>query len=222
MTKVKICGISETEHAVAACRAGADFVGLVFAPSRRRVSPEKALQLANNVHATSTDTEVVGVFVNQSAQDINDIARYCQLDWVQLSGDESWEFCLEIDRPIIKAFHVSAKRTADEIIEDIVKYHRLRLKYRLIYLLDCGVEGAYGGTGEVFDWQVAREVTGRFPIMIAGGLTPENVRKLINEINPWGVDVSSGVETGGRKDVNKIRDFIRNTRQTRRKQDGAG
>ncbi len=213
MTRVKICGLSDAETALAAVRAGADYLGFIFAPSRRQVSPEKAVPIIDTIRKLSPCPLIVGVFANAVAEEVNHTAESCQLDWVQLSGHESWDYCREIERPIIKVAHVLVGQTAAAVLAEIEAAYRLLPKNRLICLLDSAVGDAYGGTGQTFNWQVAREVTARFPVIVAGGLTPVNVDQLIKEVYPWGVDVSSGVETEGRKDTAKIKAFIEAVRK---------
>lgn len=213
MIKVKICGITEIEHALIAGEAGADFLGLVFAQSQRQVIPEKALQIVEAVHKQRQRPAIVGVFVNLPAQEVNRIADYCQLDRVQLSGDEDWHYCLEIERPVIKVVHILKNQTAENIISEIETGYNLCLKHKPVCLLDSKTRDAYGGTGQVFNWRLVEEVSTRFPVIIAGGLTPENVGELVMETKPWGVDVSTGVETDGAKDVVKIKKFIKAVRR---------
>jgi phosphoribosylanthranilate isomerase len=207
MTRIKICGIRDKSHALAAAEAGADFIGLVFAPSQRQISSTRACEIANAVKKSSDATKVVGVFVNASSSQVNELADFCALDLVQLSGDESWEYCRKIVNPVIKAIRIG-QQSPEELCAELCAASKLLTGRRFIILLDSRVENKYGGTGESFDWNLAQEVAKSFPVIIAGGLNPRNVAKLIDRVTPWGVDVSSGVETGGVKDLAKIRAFI--------------
>ena len=213
MTRVKICGIRCKAHALAAIEAGADFIGLVFAPSQRQVAPAQAGEIIDAVKKSSKATTVVGVFVNMLVPEVNKTADSCHLDWVQLSGDESWEYCCQITKPLIKAVRIREGQCLDEIYDYMATGARILSAQRHIYLLDSQVKDKYGGTGIAFDWNLARQVAERFPVIIAGGLTPENVAQAIETVAPWGVDVSSGVETGGVKDIAKIRAFIEAVRR---------
>jgi len=213
MTRIKICGIRDENHALAAVEAGADFIGLVFAPSKRQVTPTKACEIASAVKKSSDATKVVGVFVNAPASQVNEIADFCALDWVQLSGDESWEYCREVVEPIIKAIRIG-QQSPEELYAELSTGGKLLPTQRFITLLDSQVEGKYGGTGESFNWNLAQQVAKWFPIIIAGGLDPNNVARLIETVRPWGVDVSSGVETNGLKDAAKIRAFVKAVRST--------
>ncbi|HEY81683.1 MAG TPA: phosphoribosylanthranilate isomerase [Dehalococcoidia bacterium] len=213
MTRVKICGIKEEAHALVAAEAGADFIGLVFAPSPRQVTLAQAERIARVVKESHPATEVVGLFVNASATEVNTTADLCHLDWVQLSGDEPWEYCLEIAKPLIKVVHISEHRNPQEI-GDILAYGASILnKQKHIYLIDSFTKGKYGGTGKAFNWELARQAAKQFPVIIAGGLTPENVAQAIKTASPWGVDVSSGVEISGTKHPARIRAFIQAVRR---------
>ena len=213
MTRIKICGIREEVHALAAVEAGVDFIGFVFAPTRRQVSPAKAREIVDTVKKSSSAIKPVGVFVDTPASEVNRIADFCGLDWVQLSGNESWEYCRQIARPIIKAIRIG-QQLREEINAELTVGLKTLSPQRFITLLDSQVEGKYGGTGITFNWRLAQQVAKEFPVIIAGGLNPENVAQAIEIATPWGVDVSSGVETDGTKDIAKIKAFIEAVRRT--------
>ena len=213
MTQIKICGIKEKVHALAAVEAGADFIGLVFAPSQCYLTSDKAHEIINAVKKPGKSVEVVGVFVNMAATEVNTIADFCGLDWVQLSGDEPWEYCRDITKPIIKAIRVG-RQSPEDLCAELATGAKLLSMQKFITLLDSQVEGEYGGTGLTFNWKLAQQVAKRFPVIIAGGLGPGNVAQVIEMVSPWGVDVSSGVEVEEVKDVAKIKAFIGAVKQT--------
>jgi len=213
MTQVKICGIRDKAHALAAIEAGSNFIGLVFAPSQRQVTTAQADEIVSAVKKYTEATAVVGVFVNMPADEVNRIASSCNLDWVQLSGDESWEYCHQITKPLIKAIRIKPGQRPEEISEDLARGVGILSSQRCVCLLDSQVRDKYGGTGMTFDWSLAQQAAEQFPVIIAGGLTQENVAQAIEIVAPWGVDVSSGVEVGGAKDIAKIRAFIEAVRR---------
>ena len=210
MTKVKICGITEVFQAQAAIEAGADLIGVVFAPSPRQVTHEKAREIVAAVKKYSLP--VAGVFVNMPAATVNTVASSCELDWVQLSGDETWEYCQQIEKPVIKAIHVSREWGEEELLAHLEDGERRLGSKSPIYLLDTFVENQYGGTGQVFAWELAKRAAVKYPVIIAGGLHPGNVGQVVASLRPWGVDVSSGVESEGVKDVDKIKAFVQAVR----------
>ncbi|MBA7621155.1 N-(5'-phosphoribosyl)anthranilate isomerase [subsurface metagenome] len=213
MTRVKICGITDVAHAQAAAEAGADLIGVVFAPSPRRVSPEKAKELA--AAAKEHGLPVVGVFVNTPAAEVNSLAADCGLDWVQLSGDEDTDCCRQVRRPLIKAVHIAPDWDEQRLLTQLESSQRELRHHPPIYLLDTRVEEKYGGTGKAFSWDIARPAAEKYPVIIAGGLDPENVGRVVTELKPWGVDVSSGVESGGTKDIEKIKAFVAAVRRAK-------
>lgn len=213
MTKIKICGIQTEEHAVAVAKAGADFIGFVFAPSPRQVTQAQARKIVLALQDHNYDIRKVGVFVNTPLPTILRIADTCALDWIQLSGDEPWAFCRELKRPVIKVIRISRNYRAEDIGKHL-EYSSKRLgEQQHIFMLDSNTREKYGGTGTRFNWKLAVPIARKFPVIVAGGLTPDNVTQAIETLHPWGVDVSSGVETKGVKDLDKIHQFIENVRK---------
>jgi phosphoribosylanthranilate isomerase len=205
MTLIKICGIRELEHAVAAAEAGADLLGFVFVPVPRQVQPEIAREiLASMRQQCNHPPAAVGLFVNESPEVVNRIVREVDLDVVQFSGDEQAELASMIDRPVIKAVRNKDGMTPAEVEQEIERH----LRYSVAVLLDSHVPGRWGGTGVVGDWDTAASLAARYPVILAGGLNPENVVEAIERVHPAAVDVSSGVEVKKRKDSDKIRAFV--------------
>jgi phosphoribosylanthranilate isomerase len=197
MTRIKICGITNVEDALTSVHFGADALGFIFADSPRRITPEEAKRIISKIPPFVT---TVGVFVDEQVERVEEMVRLCRLDALQFHGCESPEYCGMFDRTIIKGFRVKDR----SIVEDVARYDVDG------YLLDSG-EG--GGVGRTFDWNLIRGIQN--PIILAGGLTPDNVGRAIEQAHPYAVDVSSGVESRpGKKDHRKIEEFIRNVRNS--------
>ena len=215
--KVKICGIMRPEDAVVATEAGADFLGMIFVPQRHRLLDARTgRQIAQAVRATSPPGQtpkIVGNFADQSQEEVNRTVKDCGLDYVQLCGEESLEYCGQIDAGIIKVVHVDTSDVGPAHVNQVAERVQTYTGVGHLVTLDRLVSGIQGGTGHSFDWDIAAKLSQRgFPFVLAGGLTPENVVQAIAEVQPWGVDVSSGVETDGVKDHQKIRAFIANAK----------
>ncbi len=198
MTRIKICGITRSEDALAAAASGADALGLVFYDrSPRHVSIQQAIQLTET---TPPFVTLVGLFVNPSEDEVQEVLRQVPLDVLQFHGEEDPEFCIKFKRPYLKAVRVKAGM---DLIQCAARYkgaHGL--------LLDAFVEGTHGGTGTSFDWALIPSGL-PIPVILSGGLHPDNVAEAIRRVRPYAVDVSSGVESAkGIKDAAKIAAFI--------------
>ena len=217
MIRVKICGIGNPGDARAAADAGADYIGMVFVPERRRrITLDAARDIADAVRELRRQPapRIVGLFADQPLAEVNAAAARCGLDAVQLCGRESVEYAAAVDCQVIKVIHVPASGQAPRDVPELAGRVREYGESGCLVTLDRLVDGLQGGTGQGFDWEVAAALSRRgLPFLLAGGLTPANVGRAISAVRPWGVDVSSGVETLARKDRRKIRRFIDNARQ---------
>ena len=210
---VKICGVRRLEDALVVAEAGADYLGMVFVPGRRRrIEPAAGRVITDGLHALgAVSPQSVGLFGDQPVEEALDTIAAAGLDYVQLCGEESAEYCRQVQKHagVIKVLHVADDAEIDGIVELIDTYTAAGCTITL----DSQVSGLHGGTGQSFDWSIAAKLaeSGR-QFLLAGGLTPENVADAAAQVNPWGVDVSSGVETDGAQDHAKIRQFIANAR----------
>lgn len=197
--RVKICGITRVEDALCAVEQGADAIGLVFYDqSPRNVSINQAIEIANHIPAF---VSVVGLFVNAEPSFINEVITNAKIDLLQFHGDETPEECASYSLPFIKAIRVKSDT-------NLVQYAKEYSAAKGL-LLDAYAEGVAGGTGHVFDWNLIPKQLAK-PIILAGGLKADNVAQAIQQVMPYAVDVSGGVEASkGIKDVAKIAAFMR-------------
>jgi phosphoribosylanthranilate isomerase len=198
-TRVKICGITRIEDALLAAKLGADAIGLVFyAPSPRAVHIAQAREI---VQALPPFVTSVGLFVNAEVAEVQETLQAVPLDLLQFHGEESPEYCAQFNRPYIKAIRMQASTDLAQLAQEYATAQAL--------LLDTYVAGVQGGTGIAFNWQqVPREFSK--PLILAGGLNPENVQAAISQVRPYAVDVSGGVEASkGIKDPEKLIAFMR-------------
>jgi phosphoribosylanthranilate isomerase len=198
MVRVKICGITNLDDALTAVEAGADALGFVFyEKSPRFITPKKAAEIIRGLPPFLT---TVGLFVNSDIGFVNSTADSCGVDIVQLHGDETVDFCSLVNRRVVKVFRIRNEESLRMIKDYCVAG----------FLLDAYSPEAYGGTGKSFNWEIARDAKKYGSVILAGGLTPDNVRQAVEAVKPYAVDVSSGVEAApGRKDPDKVREFIK-------------
>ena len=199
MTIVKICGIKTLKDAQAAINAGADYLGFNFYPkSVRFIEKSTCAEITSVLKREHPQVKLVGVFVNSPVDEVKDILQTCHLDLVQLHGDEMPEIFVQLAPHAFRAFR--------GIPESNTGYERSDVPSMLI---DAAVKGVYGGSGVTADWAAAAKLAQQYPLLLAGGLTPENVADAVRQVKPWGVDVASGVESSpGRKDSIKMRAFV--------------
>jgi len=212
---VKICGLRRADHASAAAAAGADWIGLVFAASKRQVSVAEASAIAMALRKGATPPPLLaGLFVNEAPATITAIAHAVGLDLIQLSGDEPVEYADALRLPVLKTIRLTgapaeqawiARARREQPEREAVS---ARTPPRVLLLVDAHVPGSYGGTGTPADWSRAAALAAQTPLILAGGLHPANVARAIATVRPIGVDVSSGVETDGVKDPARIEAFI--------------
>lgn len=194
---VKICGITSIEDALMCAEAGADFIGLNFYKNGiRYIEPNLAKEIAVELRKLSACPTLVGVFVNETAETMKKILDKCDLDLAQLSGNESGD--------VVQAMGERGFK--------VIRNYQLPITKRTTppdFLFDSSVKGFYGGSGQTADWEEAAAVAAENRILLAGGLTPQNVAQAIQKVKPWGVDVASGVESSpAKKDKFKVKDFI--------------
>jgi phosphoribosylanthranilate isomerase len=199
MTKIKICGIKTVDAALAAMDAGADLIGFNFYPKSPRYIDVGICRDIMSVMRKYGHVTYVGVFVNASVEEIRATIETCGLSLAQLHGDETPEMLKALDGKAFKAF-----RGVPADVNGFASSESPAL------LVDAAVKGMYGGSGVTADWSGAAQLAKKYPLLLAGGLTPENVAEAVGQVRPWGVDVASGVEsTPGKKDPSKMKMFVK-------------
>ena len=221
MTVFKICGLKDADAAAVAVESGAGFLGFVFVEGvRRQMSAERGAEIVSELRSSPAWTslaaenrpKIAGLFANQTAKFVNRIALDCGLDYAQLCGDETPDFWDALDLPVIRQVKVREELGRDAAVNLASRQAAEALASGHLAVLDKHKRGFLGGTGAAFDWALASEIGAREGLLLAGGLTPENVSDAIATAAPWGVDVSTGVETGGAKDSAKMRRFAQAVR----------
>ncbi len=214
MTHVKLCGFQAAEPLIAAIEAGVDAVGLVFVPSARRATTvEQAAAMLEEARARGGAMPAfVGLFGDQPADAVNAIVDELGLDAVQLCGGESMAYCARMTVPIYKVIGIDPEIPAAAQLPRVMTTQQRHALAGHRIVVDTQTAGAYGGAGRSFDWGLAADLAGSFEMSLAGGLAPDNIAEAIARVAPWGVDASSGVETDGEKDPDKIRAFIETVR----------
>ena len=217
MTRVKICGITNLDDALAAVEAGADLLGFVFFPqSPRYVEPERAREITAALKECKKVPRLVGVFVNEALERVHEIVATAQLDIAQLHGDESPEMVRALAASRISVVKALRPGDAAEAGSLVARHRSTAGRNAPAFIVDAFDARRYGGTGVRADWQIAAHIAREFPILLAGGLNADNVAEALRAVRPWGVDVSSSVERApGLKDHTQVRQFIQAAKDAR-------
>ena len=216
MTHIKICGLRDLPASLAAAQAGAHYLGFNFVPtSPRCVEAKETRAIIQQVRQAQGDAapKMVGVFANQPSLYVNSVAEFCDLELVQLSGDEPLAACEAIPRTVIKAIKVDPSAPEAQELRRVRQLVAVAEAKGILPMLDRYEAGAHGGTGRPVNWNLAQALAQDHGFLLAGGLTPDNVAQAAVQVRPWGVDVASGVETDGVKDLGKIVRFIHEVQQ---------
>ena len=207
--KVKICGVRDVKSALVCESSSADFIGLNFVPNvHRKVDISSAIEISNSINTIKK----VGVFADQPIEHVVSIINQCDLDYAQLSGNENLEYCMQIGFPVIKSIKIDFNSNIRTIKETIFPQIDNLIHNKIIPLVESYVPGSYGGTGTEISIDLAKQIAENFDIILAGGLTPLNVKNMVDYIKPWGVDVASGVESEEKQTTNQIIEFISNAK----------
>ena len=206
---VKICGVRDVKSALVCESSSADFIGLNFVPNvHRKVDISSAIEISNSINTIKK----VGVFADQPIEHVISIINQCDLDYAQLSGNENLEYCMQIGFPVIKSIKIDFNSNIRTIKETIFPQIDNLIHNKIIPLVESYVPGSYGGTGTEISIDLAKQIAENFDIILAGGLTPLNVKNMVDYIKPWGVDVASGVESEKKQTTNQIIEFISNAK----------
>jgi phosphoribosylanthranilate isomerase len=204
LTRIKICGVTNIETADLCAELEVNFIGLVFENGRLRVKPDIARGITAHISKIPKRPVVVGVFSNTPYYEVNLLAEYCNLDWIQLPGDVPMQFAKALKRPVVRVTQVDRETTA----ADVQSYVSGAFGSRSVRLFETPFI-KNGATDVVFDWQIFSGLSPFIPVLIGGGLTSETVGNLIETCHPWGVNVSAEVERAGKKSQSKIKTFIK-------------
>ena len=205
MTKIKICGLKNKTDAIFAASLGVDYLGMVFVENvKRKVTFDQAKDIVNSLSEIKNKPKLVGLFADQTLDYVKNTFNKFSLDYVQLCGDENFHYLSDLNLPFIKQIKISENIKLINVFNWIEKIQSIGG----LISIDSYMEGHYGGSGKLINLSNAKKIIQKYNVLLAGGLNTENIQKITEDLTPWGVDVSSGVEFNGIKDKDMIESFI--------------